>query len=76
MKDPGVTRGGPVGRRLLWARWQGGGARKTSGGVRYCPAATAADAGTAQAVIAATTSNTDGSLSQAGGLTGIPPIGW
>src|SRR5689334_18142061 len=75
MKEPWVTRGGLVGRKLLAVGWQGGVGCATARAGRYCRAATAADPGTAQAVVAAT-SSTDGSISRAGGLTGIPPIGW
>src|SRR6516162_3062221 len=48
MKDPGVTRGGPVGRRLLATGLQAGAAR-TAAGARRC-VATACAAAEARAV--------------------------
>jgi hypothetical protein len=75
MKEPGATRGGPSGRKLLATGLQGVGADEAADhGTRAVAAA--ADPGNAKAVIPAAASATVGGTSQVGGLTGTPPVAW
>ena len=73
MKEPGVTCGGPAGRRLAVGS-QAGVACAAADTASRCArsAVTAVDPGTAQAAIAAASSS-GVSRSQAGGFTGTPP---
>jgi hypothetical protein len=75
MKEPGLTCGGPAGRRLAVGSQDVAAAASGRAGCCAGRAVTAADPGTAQAVTAAVSSSSVGSLSQAGGFTGTPPAG-
>jgi len=78
MNEPGATRGGPSGRKLLAMGLQALVVRDAAE-VADChgmAGAAAADPGSANAVIPATTSSRIGSLNQVGGVIGTPPIAW
>jgi hypothetical protein len=75
MEEPGVTRAGPVGRKLAV------GSHTVLAGAAICLAGrcapwgelTAADPGTIHVAAATASSSTVGSFAQAGGFTGTPP---
>jgi hypothetical protein len=72
MKEPGLTWGGPVGRRLLATGLQAGTARTAQGTTCTAAACAAAELGTAQQASAAT-ARSGGRLSQRRAVTGTPP---
>ena len=76
MNEPGVTCGGPAGRRLaVGSQDVVPAAGAAAGAASRCAgrAVTAADPGTAQAATAAAASSSGASLRHACGFTGTPP---